>query len=46
MGGGITSALMAYRLIKEGKSVCLIDKSSASDSIAMLQYDIDVPLQK
>lgn len=42
VGGGITGALMAYSLIKEGKSVCIIDKrdiayGSTSASTAMLQ---------
>ncbi len=51
VGGGITGALMAYRLLNEGKKVCVIDKrdvgsGSTAASTAMLQYEIDVPLHK
>jgi glycine/D-amino acid oxidase-like deaminating enzyme len=49
IGGGITGALMAYRLVKAGKKAILIDKrdiasGSTAASTALLQYEIDVPL--
>ena len=49
MGGGVTGALVAYLLVKEGVDVVLIDKRSpASGSTAastgLLQYEIDLPL--
>jgi glycine/D-amino acid oxidase-like deaminating enzyme len=49
IGGGITGALMAYQLSKEGYKTVLIDKrdigmGSTSATTAMLQYEIDEPL--
>jgi glycine/D-amino acid oxidase-like deaminating enzyme len=51
IGGGITGALIAHRLVKEGLKVTVIDKrhiahGSTSASTSMLQYEIDVPLFK
>ena len=51
IGGGITGALTAYKLITEGKKVILVDKrdvcnGSTAASTALLQYEIDVPLHK
>lgn len=51
MGGGITSALVTYRLINAGWKVTVIDKrnigmGSTSASTALLQYEIDTPLGK
>lgn len=51
IGGGITGALIAYRLMKAGKSVVLVDRrdvcnGSSAATTAMLQYEIDVPLHK
>lgn len=51
IGGGITGALIAYKLITEGKEVILVDKrdigaGSTAASTALLQYEIDVPLHK
>ena len=51
IGGGLTGALIAYKLLLEGKKVILVDKrdvcnGSTSASTALLQYEIDVPLHK
>ena len=51
IGGGITGALIAYELIKEGKKVVLVDRrdvcnGSTAASTALLQYEIDVPLHE
>ena len=51
IGAGITGALIAYKLIKEGKKVIMVDRrdvcnGSTAASTAMLQYEIDVPLHK
>lgn len=51
IGAGITGALIAYRLLKEGKKVIMVDtrdvcNGSSAASTAMLQYEIDVPLHK
>ena len=49
IGSGITGALIAWQLIKEGKEFVLVDKrdvcnGSSAVSTALLQYEIDVPL--
>lgn len=49
IGGGITGALIAYQLSKEGYDTTLIDKrdiatGSTSATTAMIQYEIDEPL--
>ncbi|WP_158561312.1 FAD-binding oxidoreductase [Emticicia sp. C21] len=49
MGGGITGALIAYHLTKEGIPAILLDKrkigmGSTCASTALLQYEIDTPL--
>ncbi len=49
VGGGITGALIAYQLSKEGYKTILIDKrdiamGSTSATTAMIQYEIDEPL--
>lgn len=51
VGAGITGALMAYKLINEGKKVIMVDRrdicnGSTAASTSMLQYEIDVPLHK
>lgn len=51
IGGGITGALMAYKLVNEGKKIVLVDRrdvcgGSTSGSTALLQYEIDVPLHQ
>lgn len=51
IGAGITGALMAYRLLNEGKKVIMVDRrdvcnGSTAASTSMLQYEIDVPLHK
>ncbi len=49
IGGGITGALVAYRLSKEGRAVILIDcrevgHGSTAASTGLLQYEVDTPL--
>ncbi|MCA9150092.1 MAG: FAD-binding oxidoreductase [Planctomycetales bacterium] len=49
VGGGITGAMVAYRLSQLGFQVALLDRrdvglGSTSASTALLQYEIDVPL--
>jgi glycine/D-amino acid oxidase-like deaminating enzyme len=49
IGGGITGALMAYQLSKEGFATVIIDRrdiamGSTSATTAMIQYEIDEPL--
>nr|WP_294923260.1 FAD-dependent oxidoreductase [uncultured Flavobacterium sp.] len=49
IGGGITGALIAYKLINEGKKVILVDRrdignGSTAASTALLQYEIDLSL--
>ncbi|KOP35783.1 FAD-binding oxidoreductase [Flavobacterium sp. WLB] len=51
VGGGITGALMAYKLITAGKKIVLVDRrdvanGSTAASTALLQYEIDVPLHE
>lgn len=51
IGGGITGALTAFKLINEGKKIILIDRrdvcgGSTAGSTALLQYEIDVPLHQ
>ncbi|MCF4100818.1 FAD-binding oxidoreductase [Gillisia sp. M10.2A] len=51
VGGGITGALMAFKFLKEGKKVVLLDRrdvcsGSSAASTAMLQYEIDVSLSE
>ena len=51
IGGGITGALMAYKLISEGKKIVLVDRrdvcnGSTAASTALLQYEIDLPLHE
>jgi glycine/D-amino acid oxidase-like deaminating enzyme len=51
IGAGISGAIMADRLAREGYSVVVIDRrdvclGSTSASTALLQYEIDVPLVK
>lgn len=49
IGGGITGALIAYKLINEGKKIVLVDRrdignGSTAASTALLQYEIDLSL--
>ncbi|MEO8239698.1 MAG: FAD-dependent oxidoreductase [Flavobacterium sp.] len=51
IGGGITGALIAYKLINEGKKTVLVDRrdicnGSTAASTALLQYEIDVALHE
>lgn len=51
IGGGITGALMAFKLITQGKKIVLVDRrdvcnGSTAASTALLQYEIDVPLHE
>ncbi|PBQ32881.1 FAD-dependent oxidoreductase [Sphingobacteriaceae bacterium] len=51
LGGGISGALMAYELVKQGIECCVIDKrkiglGSTGASTCLLQYEIDVPLHQ
>ena len=51
IGGGITGALIAWKLITTGKEIVLVDRrdacnGSSAASTAMLQYEIDIPLFK
>lgn len=51
VGGGITGALISHALMEEGYKTLLIDKKdigqgSTAATTAMLQYEIDEPLQK
>ena len=51
IGAGITGALIAHKLIGEGKRVIMVDKrdvcnGSTAASTSILQYEIDVPLHK
>src|SRR6187402_1368281 len=51
IGGGITGALIAYKLINDGIKVVLVDRrdicnGSTAASTALLQYEIDVSLHE
>lgn len=51
VGAGITGALIAERLSREGMGVCVIDRrdagwGSTSASTGLLQYEIDVEMQE
>lgn len=51
IGAGITGALIAFKLLEEGKKVVMVDSrdicnGSTAASTSMLQYEIDVPLHK
>lgn len=51
LGGGITAALIAYRLVREKKNVVILERrdvfnGSTAASTAMLQYEVDVPLHE
>lgn len=51
IGSGITGALVADALVREGLSVIVVDKAtpghgSTAASTALLQYDLDVPLRE
>ncbi len=50
VGAGITGALIAYHLARDGMNVCVIDRreagwGSTAASTALLQYEIDTELQ-
>ena len=49
IGGGITGALVAHRLVQEGVNTVLLDKrdigtGSTAASTSLLQYEIDTEL--
>jgi glycine/D-amino acid oxidase-like deaminating enzyme len=49
LGAGVTGALLAYRLAREGVDVVLVDRrdvgrGSTAASTGLLQYEIDTPL--
>ena len=49
LGGGVTGALAAYRLVQDGAAVVLIDRSefgfgSTAASTGLLQCEVDTPL--
>jgi glycine/D-amino acid oxidase-like deaminating enzyme len=51
VGGGITGALLAYYLVREGIDVVLVDRrklgtGSTAASTGLLQYEIDLPLSE
>lgn len=51
LGSGISGALMAYSLTKQGISCTVVDKrkiglGSTSASTSLLQYEIDIPLHQ
>lgn len=51
IGAGITGALIAYKLLNEGKKVIMVDRrdicnGSTAASTALLQYEIDVSLHE
>lgn len=51
IGAGITGALIAFKLLKEGKKVIMVDRrdvcnGSTAASTSILQYEIDVPLHQ
>lgn len=51
VGGGITGALIAYQLCKDGYNVVVIDArdiatGSTAATTSMLQYELDIPLHK
>jgi glycine/D-amino acid oxidase-like deaminating enzyme len=51
VGGGVTGALAAYRLVEAGFETVLLDKrdigwGSTSASTALLQYELDTPLNE
>lgn len=51
IGGGITGALIAYKLINQGQKIVLADRrdicnGSTAASTALLQYEIDIALHE
>lgn len=51
VGAGITGALIAHKLLSEGRKVIMVDKrdvanGSTAASTSILQYEIDVPLHQ